>query len=177
MNDLNLNKRLQRIRLILLDVDGVLTNGSVVLGSGAYELKIFNIQDGLGIRLAQAAGIEVGIITGRSSEAVERRAAELGVSILFQGEKNKLKACRQILTDLDLSIGQVCFIGDDLPDLQLIRNAGLGVTVANGCEDVKTYADYITERTGGHGAVREVIELILKSQGRWDELVQNYLGA
>ena len=176
MSDLHLDKKLQKVRLLLLDVDGVLTDGSIVLGSVNLELKVFNIQDGLGIRLAKAGGIEIGIITGRTSDAVALRARELGINILCQGRKNKLQSYQEILTDLRLSDEAVCYMGDDLPDLLLIQKAGVGVAVANGCDEVKHYADYITSRSGGQGAVREVIEMLLKSQGHWNDLVQNYIG-
>lgn len=176
MSDLNIENELKKIKLLLLDVDGVLTDGSVFLGTGNVELKAFNIQDGLGIRLAKAGGIEVGIITARTSEAVTLRARELGIDILFQGKKNKLDSYQEILSGLRLSDENVCYMGDDLPDLVLIRKAGFGVAVANACDEVRSHADFTTSREGGRGAVREVIEKILKSQGRWDELIRNYIG-
>ncbi|MFZ5518559.1 MAG: KdsC family phosphatase [Candidatus Zhuqueibacterota bacterium] len=165
---------MQKVRVLLLDVDGVLTDGSVILGSGGAELKVFNIHDGLAIRLASAAGIHVGIITSRSSEAVTQRAAELGIEIVHQGAKDKSVAYQTILEELQASDDAVCYVGDDLPDWSLIKKAGVGVAVADACEEVKQIAAYVTTRHGGQGAVREVVEMILKSQGLWDDVIQPY---
>ncbi len=171
---MNSEEKFIKIRLLLLDVDGVLTDGSIILGESNQEAKIFNIKDGLGIKLAQAGGIEIGIITGRTSEAVSRRAAELSIKILYQGQPDKLNAYDQIKNELGLSDDQIAFIGDDLNDLKLIQKAGFGCTVKDACDEVKAKAEYITNHSGGKGAVREIVEVILKHQGKWEALIQKY---
>ena len=167
-------EKIKKIKLLLLDVDGVLTDGSIILGESNYEQKIFNIKDGLGIKLALSSGIEIGIITGRTSEAVRKRAEELEIKILYQGQPDKLKAYDQIKSDLGLTDDQIAFIGDDLNDLKLIQRAGLSCTVNDACDEVKAEVNYVTIRPGGKGAVREVIEMILKRQGKWETLIQKY---
>ncbi|MBI2826810.1 MAG: HAD hydrolase family protein [Planctomycetia bacterium] len=167
-------KRCQAIELILADVDGVLTDGSIIFDNDGIETKRFHIRDGLGIRLWQKAGGRFGVITGRNSHIVNLRAAELGIDIIRQGTEMKAAAAREVLAELGLAAEQLCYLGDDLPDLAAMRFAGLGVAVADACEEVRQAADYVTTVAGGHGAVRETIEVILKAQRRWDELVQTY---
>jgi len=167
-------KLCQAIELILVDVDGVLTDGSIIFDNEGIEIKQFHIRDGMGIRLWQKAGGRFGIITGRNSHIVNLRALELGITIVRQGTEVKAAAAREIMADLGLTAEQLCYIGDDLPDLATIRMAGLGVAVADACEEVRQSADYVTTAAGGHGAVRETIEVILKAQRRWDELIQSY---
>lgn len=169
-----LQDRMSKIRLLLLDVDGVLSNGAIYLGD-AGEFKAFNTQDGLGIKLAQRCGIQVGIITGRSSKAVSRRAEELKLDFLYQSTMNKREAYAQILQQTGLEDEAVCYMGDDLPDLPLIIRAGVGVAPANASKAVQARADLTTAAAGGEGAVREVIESILKAQGQWDAMVQEFL--
>jgi len=173
---LSLQEKIKNIKLLLLDVDGVLTDGSIILGPSDLEYKIFNIRDGLGIKLAQAGDIEVGIITGRFSEAVRRRALELNIKILYQGQSNKIEAYQKIKQQLDLKDEQIAYIGDDLPDLAILKQVGFSCTVSDACEEIKTEVDFVTSRKGGRGAVREVIELILKNQGKWDSLIKKYNG-
>jgi YrbI family 3-deoxy-D-manno-octulosonate 8-phosphate phosphatase len=172
---MDIEARAQRIELILSDVDGVLTDGSVVFDNQGIETKQFHIRDGLGIKLWRRAGYRFGMITGRSSHIVRMRAAELDVELVRQGVEDKLNVVRGIVTELNLQFEQVCFIGDDLPDLAVIRQVGLGVAVGDGSEDLRRAAHYVTRSHGGRGALRETIELILKTQGRWDALVQKYL--
>jgi 3-deoxy-D-manno-octulosonate 8-phosphate phosphatase (KDO 8-P phosphatase) len=167
-------KQCQAIELILVDVDGVLTDGSIVFDNEGIEIKRFHIRDGMGVRLWQKAGGRFGIITGRNSHIVNLRASELGIEIVRQGTEMKLTAAREILAELGLSAEQLCYVGDDLPDMSAVRFAGLGVAVADACEEVRQAADYVTTAAGGRGAVREVVELILKAQRRWDDLVQTY---
>lgn len=162
------------IRLILSDVDGVLTDGGIVFDNQGIETKRFHVRDGLGIRLWQKAGYRFGLITHRSSNIVKMRVAELGIEIIRQGVDNKLTALQGILGELQLSLSQVCYIGDDLPDLPAVRAVGFGVAVADGCAELRQAARYVTKLPGGCGAVREVIELILKSQSRWENLIQAY---
>ena len=164
----------QAIELILSDVDGVLTDGSIIFDNEGIEIKRFHIHDGMGIKLWQRAGGKFGLVTGRSSHIVNVRASELGIALVRQGAEQKLAAVREIATELRLSAEQICYIGDDLPDLAAVRFAGLGVAVANACPELRKAADYTTSVPGGQGAVRETIELILKAQQRWDDILQQY---
>ena len=173
---MSLEEKTKKIKLLLLDVDGVLTDGSIIFGESNQEIKIFNVKDGLGIKLVQAGGIEIGIITGRTSEAVKERAEELDIKILYQGKPDKLKVYEQIKNDLGLKDDQVAYVGDDLSDLKLLQTVGFSITMNDACDEVKAEADYVTKTPGGKGAVREVIELILKSQGKWQGLIQKYYG-
>jgi YrbI family 3-deoxy-D-manno-octulosonate 8-phosphate phosphatase len=166
--------RCRRIQLILADVDGVLTNGGIVFDNNGVELKQFHIRDGLGIRLWQRSGGKFGLITGRSSQIVKQRAAELGIDIVRQGFEQKLQVAQETIALLGLRIDQACFIGDDLPDLPVIRRVGLGVAVADAAAEVLAAAHFVTRRKGGQGAVRELIETILKAQNRWDDVVEKY---
>jgi YrbI family 3-deoxy-D-manno-octulosonate 8-phosphate phosphatase len=167
-------KRCESIELILSDVDGVLTDGSIVFDNEGIETKAFHIRDGLGIKLWIRAGGKFGVVTGRNSHIVNLRAAELGIQIVRQGAENKLAAMKELIAEFKLRTEQVCYIGDDLPDLAAIAFAGLGVAVADACIEVRDEADYVTKLAGGRGAVRETIEWILRSQHRWDDLVQKY---
>ena len=170
------SEKIKKIKLLLLDVDGVLTDGSIIVGEHNQELKIFNVKDGLGIKLAQAGGIEIGIITGRTSEAVKKRVDELDIQILYQGQQDKIKIYEQIKNDLGLKDDQIAYIGDDLNDLKLLQKVGFSFTVNDACDEVKAEVDYTTKHPGGKAAVREVIELILKSQEKWQGLIQKYYG-
>ncbi|MFZ5833055.1 MAG: KdsC family phosphatase [Planctomycetota bacterium] len=165
----------QPIELILSDVDGVLTDGGIILDSQGVETKRFHIRDGLAIRLWQKAGYRFGLITGRSSHMVKVRAAELGVDIIRQGIDDKLHAFRQILGECGLTPRQTCYLGDDLPDLPVIREAGLGVAVADAAREVCERADFVTQAAGGTGALREIVEIILKHQRRWDDVIQSFV--
>ena len=171
---MTLDKRCQAIRLIVSDVDGVLTDGGIALDNQGIEIKRFHVRDGIGVRLWQKAGYRFGLITHRSSHIVKMRAAELGIEILRQGIDDKMAAVRTILGQLRLSLAQVCYVGDDLPDLPVVRAVGLGVAVADACEEFRQAAHYVTRLPGGCGAVRETIELILKAQARWEDLIQGY---
>ena len=171
---MKLDQRCQPIELILADVDGVLTGGQIVFDNEGIETKQFHIRDGLGIRLWQRAGYRFGLITGRSSHIVKIRAAELGVELVRQTAEDKLPVAQQILSHLKLEPHQVCYIGDDLPDLPVVRHVGLGVAVADACGELREAAHYVTQLPGGTGAVREIIEMILKAQRRWDDLIQKY---
>ena len=164
--------RAQRITLLLSDVDGVLTDGSVVLDNQGIETKQFHIRDGLGIKLWRRAGHPFGMITGRSSHIVRLRAAELHVEIVRQGVDDKQSMVRQVAQEQGATLEQICYIGDDLNDLAVVREVGLGVAVADASDDLRQAAHHVTQTPGGCGAVRELIELILKAQGRWDELVR-----
>jgi 3-deoxy-D-manno-octulosonate 8-phosphate phosphatase (KDO 8-P phosphatase) len=172
---MNLDERCQQIELLLADVDGVLTDGRVVLDNQGIETKQFHVHDGMGIHLWHKAGYRFGVITHRSSHVLKMRAAELGIEIVRQGTDDKRGTMEEILTQLGLTLKQVCYIGDDLPDLPAVRAAGLGVAVADAAAELREAADYLTTATAGNGAVRETIEFILKAQRRWDDLIQPYL--
>ena len=172
----DLSARVAAIELLLLDVDGVLTDGSVVYLDDGTELKRFHVRDGSGLKLWHTAGKRSAIVSGRKSTAVERRAAELGVSPVLQGRDDKLAAFTEVLTATGLRPEQVCAVGDDLPDLPVLRRCGLAIAVADACAEVKAAAHFVTGVPGGRGAVREAIEWLLKAQGRWAELTARYAG-
>lgn len=163
------------IQLLLSDVDGVMTDGGVAFGETEggeqVELKTFSIRDGLGIRLWQRAGGEFGIVTGRESGIVARRAAELDIAILAQGVSDKLPVVERIAAERGVALDQIAYVGDDLPDLPVIRAVGLGVAVADAAAEVKAGADLVLTTPGGRGAVRELVEKILKDAGRWNDLL------
>lgn len=174
MIDSSLHEKLKKISVLAMDVDGVLTDGGIILGTGGAEHKVFNVQDGMGITLARTAGLKTAIITGRSSQAVERRAGELRFDEVFQGSKNKKEAFSAMLKRFNASPDQVCYIGDDLLDMQALRMAGVGIAVANAREELKREAHIITRLPGGHGAVREAVEIILKAQNLWNSIVKTF---
>ncbi len=159
---MTIEERCRSISLLLSDVDGVLTDGMVVLDNQGIESKAFHIRDGLGIKLWQKAGYQFGMITLRSTQSMKVRAAELGIEIMRQGVPDKMTTVRQILSELRLDRQRVCYIGDDLPDLPVMRCVGLGAAVADAAEEVREAAHYTTRLCGGRGAVRELIEMILK---------------
>ena len=149
------------IRLLVMDVDGIMTDGKITYTSDGQELKSFNIKDGLGIKRAQASGIETAIITGRTSPMVERRALELGIAHLVQGREDKLAALSDLLDQINLSLDQVAYIGDDLPDLTAIESVGLGACPADAATEVKSKANWVSTRGGGDGCVRELCDLLV----------------
>lgn len=171
-----LHQRCQKVRMLLMDVDGVLTDGGITCDSDGKEIKTFHVRDGLGIKLWMKAGKWAGIVSGRSSPVVKRRAAELGITALVQGADDKRPAFARLLGEYHLSADAVCYVGDDLPDLPLIRQAGVGVAVADACEEARRAAHYVTQAAGGKGAVRELIELLLKAQGLWAEVLGRFAG-
>ncbi len=166
-----LKRRLAKIRVFLCDVDGVLTDGMVLMGDGV-ESKRFSIVDGLGLRLLQHIGVKVGWVSRRPSSATSMRAADLKIDYLIQIEGSKVEAVRALLERNGMKWAEVCYLGDDIVDLGVLRKAGVAVGVANAIEEVKAAADYVTKREGGHGAVREVAEMILKAQKQWTAVVR-----
>lgn len=170
-----MESNLEKIKLLVLDVDGVLTDGTIIINNDGSESKFFNSLDGHGIRMWQRVGKQIAIISGRKSEPTAIRARQLEIKHVFEDCHLKLPVLQECLGRLGLSAENVAFIGDDLPDLPLIRYCGFGVAVANAVDEVKIHADYVTTCAGGNGAVREVIELILKSTGKWQELMKRYL--
>jgi len=175
ITDQKLISRAKAIKLLLLDVDGVLTDGHLYYGNNGEELKAFNIQDGLGIKLLQRNDVKVGIITGRSSELLARRAKELGIDLVVQGREDKLVALKEVLETHNYQMEEIAFLGDDLPDVAVIRRVGLGVAVANARRFVVENAVWQTKAGGGHGAVREVVEMILQAQDKLNATHADYL--
>ncbi|MGE4580573.1 MAG: KdsC family phosphatase [Desulfuromonadales bacterium] len=166
--------RLTKIRLLLLDVDGILTDGRIIYDHDGVESKMFDVKDGHGLKLIQRAGIRVGIITGRSSEVVALRARELGIDIVYQGAKEKMVPYREILENLGLMDDEVAYMGDDLVDLPVLTRVGFSATVADAVEDIKPYVHYVAQKKGGRAAVREVCDLLLKESGKWSEVTRRY---
>ncbi len=163
------------LRMMIFDVDGVLTDGKVIYTDQGTEIKEFDAQDGHGIKMLQRAGIEVALISGRACKAVEHRARSLGITRLYQGFKVKTQPYRQLLSDSGLKASQTGFMGDDLIDIPLMRRAGFSVAVPNAVRHIFPYAHYITRATGGHGAAREICEMILQAQGLWEKAMERYL--
>jgi 3-deoxy-D-manno-octulosonate 8-phosphate phosphatase (KDO 8-P phosphatase) len=174
-DQISIERRASHIKLLLMDCDGVLTDGRLWLLENGDEHKSFNTHDGLGLSLFHRAGLRSGIITGRTSTAVTRRAGELGIEFVRQGDPEKIAAFEQVLQQAGVDENEVAFVGDDLTDIPIMQRAELAVAVADAVAETRSVAHYITRARGGRGAVREVIELILKSQGRWAEVTEGYL--
>jgi 3-deoxy-D-manno-octulosonate 8-phosphate phosphatase (KDO 8-P phosphatase) len=168
-------RRAAGVSLLLLDCDGVLTDGGITPAAGGDELKTFNTHDGHGLVMLHRAGLRSGIISGRTSRLVETRAADLGVSYVRQGALDKLSVFDALLSEAGVAPAEVAYVGDDVVDIPLMRRSGLALAVADATPDTRDAAHYVTRLAGGRGAVREVCELILKAQGRWEELMKRYL--
>ncbi|WP_192036575.1 HAD hydrolase family protein [Halomonas sp. YLGW01] len=166
--------RARKVRLLALDVDGVLTDGRLYFQADGIEIKAFHTQDGHGIKLLRQAGVEVALITGRESPMVTQRAAALGIEHVFQHRDDKLTALRELTQSLGLELEQAAYCGDDLQDLAAIQAAGLGITVPNAPPYMRREADWVTERSGGHGAVRDICDTLLESQGHWAAVMDRY---
>ena len=162
------------IRLLILDVDGVLTDGRIVIDDRGMESKSFDVKDGHGLRLIMRADVQVVFLSGRESEATRHQASELGVMDVYQNIHKKVDVYEQILKDHGLEDRQVGYVGDDVIDLPVLKRVGFSAAVADASEEVKPFVDYVAVREGGRGAVREIIEFILKSQGRWEEVTARY---
>ena len=167
--------RAQKVKMIILDVDGVLTDGSVCVGADGELFKTFNVRDGLGITLAQKYGIKTAIITGRESKMLAFRARELKINAIYQNKKNKIPAYRELQAEYDLKPEEFAYIGDDLFDLAVMNDVGFPATVADATDEAKSVAILESEIAGGHGAVRQIIEFILKAQGKWQSIVDGYM--
>ncbi|PRY66145.1 3-deoxy-D-manno-octulosonate 8-phosphate phosphatase (KDO 8-P phosphatase) [Vreelandella songnenensis] len=167
--------RIRHVRLLALDVDGVLTDGRLYFQADGVEIKAFHTQDGHGLKLLKRVGIHVALITGRDSPMVSQRAASLGITHVFQGCEDKLTTLKALCQRLDLDLSQVAYCGDDLPDLAPIKRAGVGITVPNAPDYMHGHADWITDRLGGHGAVREICDTLLEAQGHWGSVLDTYL--
>ena len=172
------NKRAAKIKLILMDVDGVLTDGKLFYFPDSegkmVEFKGFNSHDGLGLHLCSFVGIQTGVISGRNSPSVEERARMLKMKYVYQGHLHKVQSWEEILADAKLEPSEVAYIGDDFPDIPLLKRAGLAVAVANARPEVKAVAHFVTENAGGEGAVRDAVELVLRASGRWEQAVSTY---
>lgn len=164
----------RNIKLLLLDVDGVLTDGGIVLNDRGEEIKRFDVRDGHGIRLLLRAGLQIGLITGRISKVVSHRARDLGIRIVYQKAYNKLEVYQKIKRKSRLKDREIAYVGDDIVDLPVLRRVGLAMTVKDSWAELKPQVDYVTASEGGRGAVREVVELLLKAQGKWKELTGRY---
>ncbi|QID33537.1 KdsC family phosphatase [Pampinifervens florentissimum] len=171
---MDLRDRALKIKLLLLDVDGVLTDGRLYYTSRGEEIKVFNVRDGLGIKLAQRAGIRIGVISGRKSKALINRLKELKVDEVHLGYNQKLPILEDVMKRLSLSLEEIAFLGDDYVDLPILRRVGFPMTVVDAPEEIKEHALYITNSKGGHGAVRDAIEFILKLRGQWEEVISQY---
>lgn len=167
--------RAAKVTTVVFDVDGVLTDGGILIDSTGGEIKRFNVQDGTGIKYLMRAGIRVAIISGRESHAVIARARELDITDVYQGRKDKIDAYEDLRRMHSLSDAEMAFVGDDLPDIPVMRAAGLAVAVANARPEVKAVAHYVTEKAGGAGAAREFAEWLLKAAGKWDGIMERYL--
>jgi 3-deoxy-D-manno-octulosonate 8-phosphate phosphatase (KDO 8-P phosphatase) len=170
-----IERRAARVKLLLMDCDGVLTDGRITLLENGDEQKSFHTRDGHGIVLLHRAGLASGIISGRTSSLVERRARELGMTYVRQGTWDKIKDFEELLAEAGVTEHEVAFVGDDVTDIPLMQRSELAVAVADAAPETLAAAHYVTGLPGGHGAVREVTELILKSQGRWSELMKRYM--
>lgn len=165
-----LEEKASRIKLLVLDVDGVLTDGRIIMNDLGREIKYFNVKDGHGLRLLLNAGIDVAIITGRESKTVTHRASDLGIRDVYQGIKDKKSTCERMLKEKGLMKDEVCCMGDDLPDIPMFECIGFPIAVADATKETRESALYVTRNRGGNGAVREVCELILKARGQWPEI-------
>jgi len=167
--------RAARIRLVLFDVDGVLTDGKVLLHGDGTESKVFDIKDGTGIVWARKAGLAVGLLSARSSAATDQRASQLGITLVRQGVANKLDAYMEMVTSLNMTDDQVAYMGDDLLDLPVLLRAGLSTAPSDAVEDVRRRVHWVSDAAGGAGAARELVELILRAQGSWNTLLDEYV--
>jgi 3-deoxy-D-manno-octulosonate 8-phosphate phosphatase (KDO 8-P phosphatase) len=171
----NLTEKAKAVRLLILDVDGVLTSGNLVYTKDAIHYKAFYVHDGLGIKLLQKSGVVVGIITTCKSDIIKRRGQDLGLQHIYQGYEDKLLAYQELKNKLSLADNQIAYVGDDLPDLPIIRRVGLGMTVANAPLIMQQQAAYISKAPGGQGAVREICEFIMQAQGTYSSAIESYL--
>lgn len=171
---MELQERAKGVKLLLLDVDGVLTDGRLYYTSQGEEVKVFHVRDGLGLKLAQRAGMRVGVISGRNSVALLNRLRELGIEEVHLGHHQKLPVLESLLERLSLEPLNVAFLGDDLVDIPVLRRVGFPMAVADAPVEVREQALYVTTAKGGEGAVREAVELLLKLRGQWEELLQDY---
>jgi 3-deoxy-D-manno-octulosonate 8-phosphate phosphatase (KDO 8-P phosphatase) len=167
-------KKLDAIKILVLDVDGVLTDGTILVDSRGRESKSFSIIDGHGIKMWKRAGLKIAFLSGRKSASTAQQARELAVDFCLNGRRDKLKGLKELIKMSKICVEQIAYVGDDLPDLPVIQCAGFSAAVANAVDEIKKAVDYITRQKGGEGAVREIIEYILKKTGKWDAIVKRY---
>jgi 3-deoxy-D-manno-octulosonate 8-phosphate phosphatase (KDO 8-P phosphatase) len=169
-------ERAARVKLLVLDVDGVMTDGSIIMDHKGKEIKAFNVRDGHGLRLLREAGIEVAILTGRNSSVVQKRADDLGIPRrrVHQGVRDKVGAYQEIAREVGITDDEACFVGDDVVDIPLLNRVGIPIVVGDGAPEAKRFARYVTQSSGGKGAVREVCDLLLQAQGKWDAVIRRY---
>ncbi len=170
----NINSQLKKIKLLIMDVDGVMTDGRIIMNDEGHETKNFNVRDGHGIKVLQRYGIKVALLTGRESKVVKHRAKDLDIKDVYQKVYNKKDVFEKILKKYKMSADEAAFIGDDIIDIPVLRRAGFSVAVADAVNAVIESVDYVTKNKGGNGAVREVCEMILKAQGKWEEIAARY---
>ena len=170
----DLKDRILKVRLLILDIDGVLTDGRIVYGDHGDEIKFFDVQDGFGLVLLRRAGIPAVAISSKRSRVNQRRAKELRIASIYQNVRDKLKVFEKVVKKMKLKHEEVCFIGDDLMDIPILSRVGFAVGVHNAVDDVKECVHYVTLKNGGRGAVREVVDLILKTQHKWPEVTERY---
>jgi len=170
-----INKKAKKIKLLIMDVDGVLTDGRIIYTNSGDELKFFDVTDGMGLSLFARAGLKTAILTAKKSRIVLKRSKDMHIDKVYQNAFVKADVIEKILSDFKVSAEEICFIGDDLVDAPVLKKAGFAVAVPSACQEVKDAAHYITKREGGRGAVREVIEIILKAQGKWAGLIKRYI--
>ena len=170
-----IEERARRVKMLILDVDGVLTDGRIIYNNSGDELKVFSVQDGFGMFLLDKVGIRSVIITAKKSRALIRRAKEMRVVKVYQNAVNKERVYEGVLKRFKLKDEEVCYIGDDLIDIPILKRAGFAVGVRDGASEIKPTCHYLTKKAGGRGAVREVIDIILKAQGKWEEVTRVYL--
>jgi 3-deoxy-D-manno-octulosonate 8-phosphate phosphatase (KDO 8-P phosphatase) len=169
-----MQKKIEAVRLLILDVDGVLTDGRIIMDDNGREIKHFDVRDGHGLKLLMRYGIGVVLLTGRKSAVVEHRARDLGIEEVHQGIWNKVEVSEVILQNRDLRYDQAAFVGDDIVDIPLLRRVGFSVAVADAAEQVKRIVDFVTQKKGGRGAVREICEIILLAQDKWADVAARY---
>ena len=170
----NLEEKLKKIKMLILDVDGVMTDGRIIMDDEGHQLKNFDVRDGHGLKIIQRYGIKIVILTGRKSEVVNYRAHDLEIKDVYQGALNKKEVFQEILLKHNLTASAVAFLGDDIIDIPVLRQVGFSAAVADAVDVVKKSVDYVTKNKGGHGAVRELCELILQAQGKWPEIAEKY---
>ncbi len=170
---MDITERAKKIKLLLLDVDGVLTDGKIIIGNYGDEIKNFDVKDGLGVVLLRKAGLRCAIISARNSRIVKIRAGHLGIDKIYENHY-KIKSLRNIKRRFRVKEEEICFVGDDLIDISILKRVGFAVTVPNAIKETKDVAHYITQNPGGQGAVREVCEIILKAQGKWEKVAKRY---
>lgn len=172
---MSIKEKAKKIKLLIMDVDGVLTDGRIIYTNSGDQLKFFDVTDGMGLSLFSRAGLKSAILTAKESKIVSERAKEMHIDKVYQNALRKGEVFQKILDDFNVKAYEVCFIGDDVVDIPVLKKAGLALSVPNAVDEVKKRAHYVTKKEGGRGAVREIIDMILKAQGKWDKLMERYI--